>query len=61
MSILYKKQEDIKYRVTIKEVKSSDNVIFTFDADCGKFHTWEVIDEVEMTPLELLNRIRGCD
>ena len=61
MGLLYKKQEDVKYRVTIKEVKNSDNVVFTFDTDCGKFHTWECIYEVEMTPIELLNRIRGCD
>jgi len=61
MSLLYKKQEDVKYKIETKKKKDSDNITITFYADCGKFHTWECIDEVEMTPLELLNRIRGCD
>ena len=59
--MIYKKKEDFKHKVEIKEEKGSDNFTISFYSDCGKFHTWECIDEVEMTPLELLNIIRGCD
>ena len=52
MSLLYKKQEDVKYTVDIEQ--KNGKVEMTFWADCGKFGTDEILDIHDMTPKELL-------
>jgi hypothetical protein len=54
MSLLYKKPEDINYKVEISKI-SEETVKFTFSSDCGKFGADEQIAEFEITPKELLS------
>ena len=52
MSLLYKDKEDIKISVKIKQ--DENNVVMLFYCDGGKFGTHEMLDEIEITPKELL-------
>lgn len=54
MSLLYKEQKDIIHSVEIKHHKDSDKVHMLFYCDGGKFGTDEILDEYDLTPLELL-------
>jgi len=57
MSLLYKKQEDLTYKIEVTLKDSKINLLFS--ADCGKHGTDEVLDEYDLTPLELLNILQG--
>jgi len=52
MSLLYKDKKDVEYTVEIGLSKKKINLLFT--ADCGKFGTEEILDEYNLTVLELL-------
>lgn len=56
MSFLYKKPEELNYKVYIKQ--ADDKVILSFSADCGKFGTDEQISEFEVTVRELLSALQ---
>jgi hypothetical protein len=56
MSFIYKRPEDVKYSVDIKQ--TNDKVILSFSADCGKFGTDEQINEFELTVKELLSALQ---
>ncbi len=60
MSLLYKKESDLKYSV---ELKTSPNgkVVLKFSADAGKFGTDEMLDEYEFTVKELLSILQKHD
>jgi len=53
MSLLYKKESELKYSVDIKTTPD-ERVILQFSADCGKFGTEEPLAEYEFTVKELL-------
>ena len=48
MELLYKKPEDIKVSVDIKEL--NEKLLIDFSADCGKFGTDESIAGFVLTP-----------
>lgn len=52
MSLLYKDNKYLTYKVDIKQDLGKIHILFT--SDCGKFGTDEVLDSFELTPLELL-------
>lgn len=59
MSLLYKDEKDLVYEVEIRSKHSIpqayiDKITFIFSNDGGKFGTHEILDEHELTPLELL-------
>ena len=56
---LYKKQEDVTHSVEIKQEDGKVKMLFT--ADCGKFGTDEILDEYELTALELLKILQGSE
>jgi hypothetical protein len=60
MSLLYKKQEDVKYFVDVKTFPDG-KIKLSFSADCGKFGTNEPIDKYEMTAKELLSILNKWD
>jgi hypothetical protein len=53
MSLLYKKSEELEYSVEIKTLDSGKINLLFWD-DGGKFGTHEILDEFDLTPLELL-------
>ena len=50
MSLLYK--EDVTYSVEV--IQDNGNIHLLFTCDGGKFGTDEILDEYNLTPLELL-------
>ena len=52
MSLLYKKQSDVITSVDIKQENGNINLLF--HSDCGKHGTDEILDEYDLTPLQLL-------
>lgn len=52
MGLLYKKLEDVKVSVVIKE--GDGKLFIDFSADCGKFGTHESIAGFILTPEKLL-------
>ena len=54
MNLLYKDRKDIIYKVEIKHHKDEGNVHLLFFSDCGKHGTDEILDEYDLTPLQLL-------
>ncbi len=59
MSTLYKDEKDVEISVEVRQSGGNINLLFT--ADCGKFGTDEIIDEIDITPKELLESIRGLE
>lgn len=59
MSLLYKDEKDVTYKVSIKEI--GDKIEFEFDADCGKFGTTETLDRYFLTPKRLLQILQDRD
>ena len=57
MSLLYKKESDLKYSVELK-THPDGKVVLKFSADCGKFGTDETLDEYEFTVKELLTILK---
>lgn len=53
MGILYKEKEDVKYFVILQH--EDEKVKMTFSCDGGKFGTHEELDEITITPKELLD------
>jgi hypothetical protein len=53
MSLLYKKPEDIIYKVDITMIK--DKIQFEFYSDCGKHATFEILDKYLLSPKKLLD------
>lgn len=53
MSLLYKDGKDVSVKVitTFKD----GNLILEFEADCGKFGTYEALDSYTLTPAQLLD------
>ena len=60
MSLLYKKESDLKYQVEVKTLPDG-KVVLQFSADCGKFGTEEILDEYEFTVKELLSILQKHD
>lgn len=60
MSLLYKKEYELKYSVDVK-IYPDGKVILQFSADCGKFGTDEMLDEYEFTVKELLSILQKHD
>jgi hypothetical protein len=60
MSLLYKKESDLKYSVELK-TGPNGNVVLKFSADAGKFGTDEMLDEYEFTVKELLSILQKHD
>ena len=60
MSLLYKKESDLKYQVEVKTYPDG-KVVLQFSADCGKFSTDEMLDEYEFTVKELLSILQKHD
>jgi hypothetical protein len=60
MSLLYKKESELKYSVDVKTYPDG-KVILQFSADCGKFGTDEMLDEYEFTVKELLSILQKHD
>jgi hypothetical protein len=58
MSLLYKKESDLKYSVELK-THPDGKVVLKFSADCGKFGTDELFDEYEFTVKELLSILQN--
>jgi hypothetical protein len=66
MSLLYKKEEDVVYEVTIKkpslvEVGVEPIIEFSFIADCGKHGCWETMGYYKLTPKRLLEVIHSFE
>lgn len=59
MSLLYKDKKDVEYKVNIKYV--GDKVELEFEADCGKFGTYENLDRYFLTPERLLQILQDRD
>lgn len=57
MSLLYKKHEDLEYTVEITQEDGKVKMLFWDDG--GKFGTHEILDEYEVTPLELLEILQA--
>lgn len=57
MGILYKEPKDIIYKATI-EILQNGNLRILFTCDGGKFGTDEMIDEYELSVLELLHALQ---
>jgi hypothetical protein len=60
MSLLYKKESDLKYSVELK-TRPDGSVVLQFSADAGKFGTDETLDEYEFTVKELLSILQKHD
>jgi len=60
MSLLYKKESDLKYSVELK-TRPDGSVVLKFSADAGKFGTDEMLDEYEFTVKELLSILQKHD
>ncbi len=60
MSLLYKKESDLKYQVEVKPFPDG-KVALQFSANCGKFGTDEMLDEYEFTVKELLSILQKYD
>jgi hypothetical protein len=60
MSLLYKKESELKYSVDVKTFPEG-KVVLQFSADCGKFGTDETLDEYEFSVKELLSILQKHD
>lgn len=60
MSLLYKKESDLIYKVEVKTLPDG-KIVLQFSADCGKFGTEESLDEYELTVKELLAILQKHD
>jgi hypothetical protein len=60
MSLLYKEFEELEYSVIIKTLDSGE-INFLFWDNGGKFGTHEILDEFNLTPLELLEILQKSD
>lgn len=59
MSLLYKKREELEYKVDIDQ---EDGIIrFMFWANCGKHGTDEVLDGYNLSPKRLLDILQDRD
>lgn len=54
MGFLYKEPEDIVFEAYVEPRKDHENIKITFSNDGGKFGTHEILDEYDLTPLQLL-------
>jgi hypothetical protein len=52
MSVLYKKPEDVIYKVDI--AIKEDEILLVFYSDCGKHGTFEMLDGYRLSPKRLL-------
>lgn len=59
MSLLYKDEKDVTYKVNIKQI--GDKIEFEFESDCGKFGTSENLDRYFLTPKRLLQILQDRD
>jgi hypothetical protein len=60
MSLLYKKESELKYQVEVKTCLNG-KVVLKFSANCGKFGTDEILDVYEFTVKELLSILQKND
>ena len=60
MSLLYKKEHELTYNVTFKNIEDG-KIEISFSADCGKFGTEEQLDQYEFTAKELLAILQKHD
>ena len=59
MSFLYKNKKDI---TTSVDMQMKDGVLnLLFHSDCGKHGTDEILDEYDLTPLQLLEILQRLD
>lgn len=66
MSLLYKKEEDVVYEVSIKKPSLVEDgkepiIELRFIADCGKHGCWESMDYYKLTPKRLLEILQSFD
>jgi hypothetical protein len=59
MSLLYKDEKDVTYKVSIKQI--GDKIEFEFEADCGKFGTTENLSRYFLTPKRLFQILQDRD
>lgn len=59
MGILYKESEEVVYEVEITQKDGNINLLFSNDG--GKFGTDEILDEYDLTPLQLLEILQASN
>lgn len=58
MNSIYKPMDEQTLSVSMSDIKDG-KVMFTFSADCGKFGTDEILDEIEIPVSQLFNLLQN--